>query len=173
MKPILYLMVGYPGAGKTTVAQIIHERTRAVHIWTDYERKQMFGDKYNRDDSKVLYDALNKRVVELLRSGKSVIYDTNFSYAADRNALKKMASDVGADTKIVWLTTSKEVAKVRVIRANTNDINRVFAMSDDDFDYVAGHFQPPTEEEKPIKIDGVAKLDTKAIVGQLGINLIY
>ncbi|MCA9344723.1 AAA family ATPase, partial [Candidatus Saccharibacteria bacterium] len=89
-KPNLYLMLGYPGAGKTTAAKIISELTGAVHIWADHERRQMHdSDNYVQVERTAefnikLYDSLNKRSVELLKQGKSVVYDAAFNHLKDR-----------------------------------------------------------------------------------------
>jgi len=167
MKPTLYLMVGYPGAGKTTIARIIKEKTGAEHVWADYERKIMFGDTYDRSESSMLYDLLNKKMASTLEAGKSVIFDTNFNYASDRLAMRQIAAKTGANTQIVWITTPKETAKSRAVDSDKEDSNRVFAMSGDDFEYIAGHFQEPTYEEKPVNIDGLAKVDVEDIIRQL------
>jgi predicted kinase len=41
-KPKLYFFVGFPGAGKTTLAKSIADATGATHIWADDERHQLF-----------------------------------------------------------------------------------------------------------------------------------
>ncbi|NTW61534.1 AAA family ATPase, partial [Candidatus Saccharibacteria bacterium] len=113
MKPTLYLMVGYPGSGKTTVAQYISKTTDAVHIWADEERKLRFGDKYDTGQSVELYDGLNLKAIDLLRHGKDVVFDTNFGLRIDRDKLRQMANDVGAKTLIIWLTTDRDSSKSR------------------------------------------------------------
>ena len=75
-KPQLYLLVGYPGAGKTTVARIIAETTDAVHLWADRERLKMFGTpRHSAAENTRLYAYLNKLTEQLLGEGKSVIFD--------------------------------------------------------------------------------------------------
>ena len=155
-KPQLYIFVGYPGAGKTTVAQIIHEKTGAVHIWADYERQRMFGTPdHTAPESKKLYHYLNHVTGHLLQTGKSVIFDTNFNFHKDREHLRKIAASHDAETTIIWITTPKAVAKRRAIEESDGQATRLYGnMSDADFERIAGHLQPPGEDEKVIKIDG-------------------
>ena len=85
MKPTLYLMLGYPGAGKTTTSKVIHALSGAVHLWADQIRRERFGaPTYSHEENLELYDYLNELTSELLRTGQSVIFDTNFNFYKDR-----------------------------------------------------------------------------------------
>src|ERR1700744_5282186 len=103
MKQTLYLMIGYPGAGKTTVARWIAERTGAVHLWADVERNKLFSNpSHSEAESSELYKQLNERVGKLLAEGKSVIFDTNFNYYSDRQLLREIAGRHHAKVLVIW-----------------------------------------------------------------------
>ena len=155
-KPRLYLFVGYPGAGKTTLARLIHQRTGAVHIWADQERKAMFGQpEHTPAENAKLYEYLNAKTAELLASGQSVIFDTNFNFYKDRQHLRSIAEQTGAEPIIIWVTTSPELAKQRAINDAASQDTRILGdMPPETFDRIASHLEPPREDEKVIKIDG-------------------
>jgi predicted kinase len=148
-KPLLYIFVGYPGAGKTTVAQTICRLTDAEHIWADKERRQMFGKRYNSDQSAELYHRLNDMTARWLQSGRSVVFDTNFNYKKDRQHLARIASQHGAQAKLIWLTTSVELSKQRAVGSR-----QFIDMTAAEFDTTVAKLEPPTDNENPIKIDG-------------------
>jgi predicted kinase len=154
-KPVLYLFVGYPGAGKTTISQLIKHTAGAVHIWADLERHKMFPEPtHSQTESRALYDTLNERTAELLKSGKSVIFDTNFNHRADRDLLRKIATEAGAETVIVWITTPRETAKQRAVHDRIVRNGYDYVMDEAQFDAIADKLEPPTEDEKVLKIDG-------------------
>lgn len=155
-KPKLYLFVGYPGAGKTTVARLIADATNAVHIWTDQERHAMFGKAtHAEEESNKLYEHLNNRVDRLLSEGKSVIFDTNFNFRSDRKYLADIAAKHHAETVIVWMTTPKEVAKRRALDVTHHKHNGYDeVMSAKTFESLSNHLEEPGEDEHPIKLDG-------------------
>jgi predicted kinase len=153
-KPTLYLMVGYPGAGKTTVSKIIAELSGAEHLWADKERRQMFGTVYRRDQSAELYKNLNNRAKSLLSAGKSVVFDANFNYLADREHLRQIAKNVGADTKLLWITTPEDIAHKRA--CDDPNGNRLYVqMTNKDFERVASSLEEPSQDEQAIQIVGV------------------
>lgn len=164
-KPVLYLMVGYPGAGKTTVSRLIAAQTGAVHLWADHERHEMFGQPtHSHQESLKLYDELNRRADRLLAEGHSVIFDTNFNFYKDRQHLRDIAAKHGGRTCVVWLTTPKDIAKRRAVEESHGQHTRLYGnMPAADFDRLADHLQPPREDEKVIKIDGT-KLDEAGLI---------
>ena len=169
-KPVLYLFVGYPGAGKTTAAQLIQEKSGAVHLWADRERIKLFHEPtHSREESLQLYDQLNEAAEYLLAQGKSVIYDTNFNFYKDRQHLRMLATQHNADAVVIWLTTPRALSKQRAVEKSHGEATRLFGnMSATDFERIAGNLQPPTKYEKVIKIDGT-NLDTQELLRQLGL----
>lgn len=163
-KPTLYLLVGYPGAGKTTASKLIARHTGAVHIWTDRERHKMFDrPSHTQDESRQLYDHLNKHTSQLLAEGKSVVFDTNFNYRRDRDLLRAVADRQGADTLVIWLVTPAHTARHRAVRPKAVRNGYDSTMSVEDFDRIAGHLEAPAKDEKVIKINGT-KLDSKELI---------
>jgi predicted kinase len=169
-KPILYLFVGIPGAGKTTVAKLIHEATGAVHLWADQERQAMFDKvSHTKQESHALYEHLNQRTANLLQAGQSVIFDTNFNYCKDRDYVRSLAEKHGASTQIIWMTTPVEVARERALHDHHRDRNGYDStMSPAEFDRLIDHLEPPSAHENFITVDGT-NIDTAALKHQLGI----
>jgi predicted kinase len=166
-KPRLYLLIGYPGAGKTTVARIIHEATGAVHLWSDLERHTMFGRPTHAEAESVqLYDALNRRTEDLLAAGHSVVFDTNFNFREDRSKLRAIADRQGAETVLVWVIVPESVARHRAVDRGLKRNGYHTRLTDKEFERFIAKLEPPDKDEKIIKIDGT-KLDRESVLALL------
>lgn len=155
-QPVLYLMLGYPGAGKTTVSRKIAELTGAVHLWADHERRAMFQEPtHSKAESDKLYAHLNRRTDELLSRGKSVIFDTSFNHFTDREYLRTIAAKHGARTVLLWLSTPRHTAQARAVdiaHAEHNKYEQTMSLAE--FNRIADHLEPPHPPEHAIEIDG-------------------
>lgn len=83
--PLMIMLVGLPGSGKSTFAQniTITEDDRGnkpiIHS-SDGLRKELFGDEAMQGDNNKLFTELHRRIKADLIAGKDVIYDaTNIS----------------------------------------------------------------------------------------------
>ena len=169
-RPQLYLFVGYPGAGKTTASKMIEKLTGATHLWADHVRGQMFGKPlHSAVESHKLYEHLNQLTSELLTAGQSVIYDTNFNFQHDRQAMRQIAAAHGAEVILIWMTTPLVVARERAINAHSDSSTRVLGtMTGAEFDTIVAKLEPPTKLENPIKIDST-KLDIVSLKRHLSL----
>lgn len=169
MSERLYLFVGPPGSGKTTVSHLIEETTGAVHLWVDHERQDMFSEvNHSQEESDQLYEHLNDVTDALLAEGKSVIFDTNFNYKKDRDLLRTIAGKYAVETVVIWMQTPLALARERALHEHHKDRNNYdVIMHPNEFDRIVRHLEPPVNEAH-IKIDGT-DIDTEAVKRQLGI----
>lgn len=169
--PILYLMLGYPGAGKTTTAHIIHELTGAVHLWADQIRRERFGSPtYSHHENIQLYRHLNELTGELLATGQDAIFDTNFNFYKDRQHLREIATEHNADSKLIWVTTPKVIAKERATKnAHMQNTRLLGDIPAEQFERMSRNLEPPRDDEAFIEVDGT-KVTPGYIQSQLGLE---
>lgn len=84
----LYYLIGIPASGKTTWAKKFCNDTGAIHCSADDIRRTVFGG-YNRQQTHLVYDILDDYVINELKSGKDVVYDTMGMYYFRERQLKK------------------------------------------------------------------------------------
>lgn len=94
--PLMIMLAGLPGSGKSTVAESIrtsgdNEKYKPVIHSSDGLRKELFGDEATQGDNNKLFTELHKRIKADLIAGKDVIYDaTNISKKLRRQFLNEL-----------------------------------------------------------------------------------
>jgi predicted kinase len=157
MNKTLYLMVGYPGSGKTTTAEHIAELTGATHLWADRIRRERYGKpSYSHEENMGLYHHLNQLTAELLEAGNGVVFDTDFRYRRDREHLRDIAREHQAKTVVVWVQTPKEVAKHRATVSPPDARTRALdiQMPTEKFEQLTHDLERPADDEETIIVDG-------------------
>lgn len=155
MQPSLYLMLGYPGAGKTTVAKYIQELTGAQRLSSDEVRMDLFKQpSFSQAEHTELYAYLNQQTEHLLKSGKSVIYDANLNRYEHRQEKYDICKKTGVSAHLIWVTTERDLSKNRA----TDDSRKQYTPPHETlhtlFDRIADVIEPPHGDEPTIKIDG-------------------
>jgi len=158
--PTLYLMFGYPGAGKTTAAEIISQITGAIHLSSDKVRLELFPNPtFSQLEHDALYQTLDKRTEELLRSGKSVIYDANLNRYQHRKDKYNICRRSGATPKLVWVQASRDVAKKRALHESRQHLWPRHETPHQLFDRVADVLEEPGPSEPFVVLDGTKITD--------------
>ncbi|HSX08234.1 MAG TPA: ATP-binding protein [Candidatus Saccharimonadales bacterium] len=157
MSAKLFLMIGYPGAGKTTTAEMISKITGAVRLSSDEVRFSMFPEPtFSQEEHGLLYRELDSRTEALLRKGVSVIYDANLNRKSHRQEKYDICERTGAVAVALWLRTPRSLAKERAIHESRSH----FAPKDETlgsmFERITEVFEPPTPEEHALVLDGTA-----------------
>lgn len=151
-RPTLYLMVGLPCSGKTTLAKQIAQEKNAVRFTPDEWHLFLFGDDFHQDE---LHDERHDRVEELmwqvgqdlLKKGVSVLLDFGFWAKEQRDEKRADALSLGAGFQIFYLDTPMPELLRRLEIRNRSGENVFTAITKKDMEAWAALFQPPEEEE--------------------------
>jgi predicted kinase len=142
-RPQLFLMVGLPGAGKTTRAKELAAAHRALRLTPDEWMIPLFGESMAGGKRDVLEGRLISIALRALRLGVSVVLDFGLWGRDERSALRWLGRSVGASCRVVYLPVDRDVQFVRVARRQVIAPHQTFPMSEVDLDRWREQFQVP------------------------------
>ncbi len=150
------MMLGYPGAGKTTISEHIAAATGAVHLNSDRFRLHLFRKpQFTQEEHDLIYRALDYQAELLLASGVSVIYDANLNLYIHRQAKYDIAKRAGATAKLIWVQADVPLAKRRAtLEADGNPRRPYGNMSARLFNRLVKAIETPRGDEPVIKLSG-------------------
>ena len=163
-RPLLLMLYGFPGAGKTYFARQLCEHIQAAHVQADRIRAELFEQpQYDKQENDVVAQIMNYMTGEFLNAGVSVVYDTNAFRAAQRHALRDMARKSKAQPLLVWLQIDAETSFVRGTKRDRRRADDKYAAQLDRemFDMVVGHMQNPGANEDYVVISGKHSFNTQ------------
>ncbi|MCM1334191.1 MAG: ATP-binding protein, partial [Eubacterium sp.] len=87
--PILIMMVGLPGSGKTLLAHDLADKLNAQVFSSDVVRAEVCGESYSSQDNQRVFPILHDRIKGALQKRQNVIYDATNIRARDRKTFLK------------------------------------------------------------------------------------
>lgn len=125
--PVLWLVSGVSGSGKSSQTQSLVEALGLVRIKADVERKRLFGlaplersvgqvagGIYTPEASRRTYERLEALARGLVQSGFAVLVDATFLQRAQRHAFMELAQALGVPCRILALDAPEAVLRDRV-----------------------------------------------------------
>ena len=104
----LLMLKGLPASGKTTYAKELEQSGKWVRVNKDDIRKEYFPDYQFKDEKEVLYIEDSEIIAELKEGNNVVVDDTNFA-PKHQVRLEKIAKELGAEFKVLFIDTPLEV----------------------------------------------------------------
>lgn len=87
----LFMMIGIPASGKTSLAEQIEKSEDAEIVSSDNIRKELYGDENIQGDSNEVFKIVENRIINGLKNNKNMIYDaTNINYKRRMAFLQKI-----------------------------------------------------------------------------------
>ena len=131
----LYVMIGVPGAGKST---FVKEHPEINGVCPDEIRQELFGDAGNQEQGEKVFQIAFNRTRKLLDAGQDVIFDSTNVRRKYRKDYFKKFPDVSKVA--VFVNTPVDECKRR-------NANRDRKVSDVVIDRMAKNLNPPTYDE--------------------------
>lgn len=104
-RPILILLIGLPGSGKTTYAEkyISEHHSNIIHLSSDKIRAELWGNEATQGDNNEVFSLMQSRAIETLNNGQSVVYDATSITRKDRSyIISQCPKFAKIETHIIW-----------------------------------------------------------------------
>ena len=153
--PKLIMLVGIPGAGKTTYAKEVVQEVGSdiLHVSSDGIRKELRPDDdwYHPEDNGKVYEIMFKRTLDALANGKDVIYDaTNVSRKDRASIIHQCPRYVKIECHIIWAPIETCIER---------DATREHPVGKEAIDKMLKRFQAPFYDEGIAEIKIVRPAD--------------
>lgn len=158
--PVLYLMHGISGSGKSHLSQQLVDQTDTIRIRSDVERKRLFrelslkGEKldlYGPQMNTHTFHRLHDLTSDLLRNGYSVVVDATFIRQRTRSSYIELAKQLKIPIRIVACDCEQKLIEARLKKREQEGQD----ISDADIAVMQDqlkHIQPLTEAEQALTV---------------------
>jgi predicted kinase len=131
-QPVLVMLCGLPGTGKSTLAHRLQHRLPAVVIESDRVRQRLFAcpgratqagarPTYTAEESRRVHVVCHILISWCLRHYYHVVYDATNLYEYHRRLAYRLAEPNGARLLVVEVTASEEVIRERLAPRRRGD----------------------------------------------------
>lgn len=149
--PTLHLVCGKIAAGKTTFTSALAKRPNTILVKEDYWLARLYPGEQNsltdyaRNSTRLRY-TIASHLVDLLRSGLSIVLDFPANTPSSRAWMRSLFEQAGCAHQLHFLDVADDVCKARLRQRNASGTHE-FNVSDEDFALFTAHFVPPTLSE--------------------------
>ena len=99
----LFMMMGLPGSGKTTLARQIEREEKALLLEADAWMAQIVREPFDFNRLKSVHSVQLDIARRVLALGLNVVLDLGFFLRSDRDAGRRVAQDAEANTRLIFL----------------------------------------------------------------------
>lgn len=156
-EPLLLVLVGYPGSGKSHFARELSSRYNFSVISGDRIRSIIFSQPaFSRQDEDTIKDVALYQLEELFKTKRPVIFDADGTTKQARLHLAKLAKDANYRMLTIWVQTDAETAFIRSSRRSQSKVGDKYTvnLSRELFEQLCKQFTAPSGNEHYLVISG-------------------
>lgn len=148
-KRVIFLVIGYPGAGKSYFSRQFAEVIGAHQISEDRIRYELFSQpNFGRSEEAVIERIRDYMLEEVIKTNRPVIIDANLNKAARKRIADRFKN---TETKVItiWIQTDLETSFGRASARDRRQMDDKYnvSMSFEVFDKLQRQFTKPDREE--------------------------
>ncbi|WP_406285924.1 AAA family ATPase [Streptomyces sp. NBC_00209] len=155
--PVVFLLVGLTGSGKTTYAQRRLEPEGAVRLSVDevvHERHGRYGVDYPEntyfEKEAPVVSELHERLAELVAEGRDVVWDHGLWPRKDRDAMKELVEAAGGRWRLLYFPVEREELLRRLAERNEREDANALVVTPEALDDFFARFEKPQDEGEEI-----------------------
>jgi hypothetical protein len=143
----LFLLVGLPGSGKTTLARRLEGERGALVLSTDEWMSRIVGDGWDAERRATIQEVQFEIALKVLKVGGDVVLDFGLLHRHERDHYRARAVAIGAETRTIYLDAPKDELLRRLEARNAALPPHTFHVDEAHLDNCIGWFEPPTPDE--------------------------
>jgi predicted kinase len=143
----LYMLMGLPGAGKTTVGKRLERECPALLLCPDVWMARVVGDGYDAERRRAVKQLQLELAARVLRLGCDVVLEFGFFRRAERDEARNLALEAGAEAWLIFLDPPFEELVSRVEARNRNLPPDTFPVTREHLELCASWLERPQYEE--------------------------
>ena len=155
-KPLVYLLSGLTGSGKTTFARSL-EAADVVRLSVDEEvfaRHGRYGVDYPvheyRARERPVVDDIRRRLVDLVHAGRCVVLDYGLWLRSEREDYKRLVEAAGGRWRLLYFEVDRSELSRRLAQRNERSDADALTVTDSVLDEFVARFEPPSGEGEEI-----------------------
>jgi len=145
--PILHLICGLPGSGKTTFARRLERDLPALRLAPDEWMARIIGDGYDEAKRAAVEAVQWEIAARALSLGVDVILENGFWSRRERDDFRARAAALGAETRLHFLDVPRDELLRRLALRNATAPPDTFRVDAAQLDSWSRWFEPPTPDE--------------------------
>lgn len=166
-RPLVLLIVGVPGAGKSHFARQFASIFHTPRVSYDKIQSILFTEpSFSKEEELLIANIMNSQIQELYKTQKTFLVDGAVNSRAARMEIERTARKHDYGTLTIWIQTDHESSQYRVTSRNKRRDGDKYnvRMTEEQFKKHAQRINPPALREQFAVISGKHTFATQAKV---------